>query len=112
MAAVELIIPVGALIVVTVILMRRIAALEDGIRELQRRLADQDARSAALTQRVWQLETADSGAVQSAPPATPQAVSPTSAEPVPVEVVTPAPAETAPARPRRDDWEAVVGANW
>jgi uncharacterized membrane protein len=88
-------------IIVTFLLAVSLVALFWPYQRLKARMADQEARLAALTRRVFELE-GGSPAV-AAPPPIPER------EAVPVAAPAPEVPEVAAAS---DDWEAVVGASW
>ena len=93
-------------ILVSCLALALIAVLWTHLR-LRRRLDDQEARLAALTRRVFELEGGQT--LTPVPPAVETAVDLPVLAPVPATGDTP----TAPSfPPPTEDWEAVVGANW
>jgi uncharacterized membrane protein len=88
--------------IVTLFLSAVAIALVLSVRRLRRGLREMEERLAAITRRVYQLESG---------PAPADDIVPKPVEPIP-PVSEPAPAEVAESEVSRKDWEEVVGGNW
>jgi hypothetical protein len=99
-----------AVLGIAVWLALRVKAQSDELQSLRQSTDYQQRLIAALTRRVWLLET---GRTADEQPAAPAAVSEPEAPPIPETAPLPEPVpEPAIAAPTRVDWETRVGANW